>query len=260
MGNKGSDNKENAYPTLGDDAIVTFSNLNASHTYIVFFYGFDTSTTGMVYQVAFKTAPSEVTATINSTYGIASFSSTYPLDFTNVEGLTAWRVAAEGNTSTDKITLTQVTGKVAANTGLIVMGATANIPVTDSGTEYTGDANKLFACDGSWSEVGVNDNGTNFVLTVQNEKVVFAPVTDANHTATLAAGQAALWLNVTMPTTARGLSLVFGEETTGVSDATRLMNNDESIKNGEVYNLSGQRVAQPSQGIYIIDGKKVIIK
>ena len=30
--------------------------------------------------------------------------------------------------------------------------------------------------------------------------------------------------------------------------------------NGEFYNLNGQRVAQPTKGLYIVNGKKVVIK
>jgi len=34
----------------------------------------------------------------------------------------------------------------------------------------------------------------------------------------------------------------------------------EQAENGEVYNLAGQRVAQPQKGLYIVNGKKVIVK
>ena len=58
--------------------------------------------------------------------------------------------------------------------------------------------------------------------------------------------------------------LSFGDGgTTGVGDALRLMNNgrvnsEESAS--AVYNLKGQRVAQPSKGLYIKDGRKVVVK
>ncbi|MBQ9187595.1 MAG: hypothetical protein IJ144_07225, partial [Prevotella sp.] len=58
--------------------------------------------------------------------------------------------------------------------------------------------------------------------------------------------------------------LSFGDgETTGIGDALRLMNNgrvnsEESAS--AVYNLKGQRVAQPSKGLYIKDGRKVVVK
>ncbi len=45
-----------------------------------------------------------------------------------------------------------------------------------------------------------------------------------------------------------------GAETTGID--TTLMNKVE----GEMYNLNGQRVSQPAKGLYIVNGKKVMIK
>jgi hypothetical protein len=50
------------------------------------------------------------------------------------------------------------------------------------------------------------------------------------------------------------LPVRFGGEATGI----------EAVKttkaNGEYYNLAGQRVAQPTKGLYIVNGKKVVIK
>ncbi|MBO4607713.1 MAG: hypothetical protein J5682_07425, partial [Prevotella sp.] len=45
-----------------------------------------------------------------------------------------------------------------------------------------------------------------------------------------------------------------GGETTGINDAARL------TETQQVYNISGQRVAQPQKGLYIVNGKKVILK
>ena len=48
----------------------------------------------------------------------------------------------------------------------------------------------------------------------------------------------------------------------GFGDATGIetLNVENGTLNGEVYNLAGQRVAQPVKGLYIVNGKKVIIK
>ena len=46
------------------------------------------------------------------------------------------------------------------------------------------------------------------------------------------------------------------EETTGIN--TTLTTNERM--NNEVYNLNGQRVAQPTKGLYIVNGKKYIVK
>ena len=48
----------------------------------------------------------------------------------------------------------------------------------------------------------------------------------------------------------------FGGDVTGI-DA---VNGSELKVNGEYYNLAGQRVANPTKGLYIVNGKKVVIK
>ena len=58
------------------------------------------------------------------------------------------------------------------------------------------------------------------------------------------------------PTDAPVLFLDFGNETTGINDVRSKM----ADVRGEVYNLNGQRVTQPSKGLYIVNGKKVVIK
>ena len=53
----------------------------------------------------------------------------------------------------------------------------------------------------------------------------------------------------------------FETETTGISDAARLNNNEQIRNNKLIYNLQGQRLsAQPTKGIYIRNGKKVVFK
>ena len=44
---------------------------------------------------------------------------------------------------------------------------------------------------------------------------------------------------------------------TGISDAVRLNNNE---KNNNVYDLQGRKVANPKKGLYIVNGKKIIIR
>ena len=59
------------------------------------------------------------------------------------------------------------------------------------------------------------------------------------------------------PSGARVLKIVFDDgETTGIEDAVK----SEELKVKSYYDLSGRRVAQPTKGLYIVNGKKVIIK
>ena len=56
---------------------------------------------------------------------------------------------------------------------------------------------------------------------------------------------------------AASFNLDLGEgETTGISS----MHNSECIMHNEYFDLQGRRVAQPSKGLYIQNGKKLIIK
>jgi roadblock/LC7 domain-containing protein len=54
---------------------------------------------------------------------------------------------------------------------------------------------------------------------------------------------------------ARGFNIVFVDEATVINE----VGNTEQEAEG-YYNLSGQRIAQPTNGLYIVNGKKVIIK
>ena len=55
---------------------------------------------------------------------------------------------------------------------------------------------------------------------------------------------------------APGFTLDFGTGTTGITEIEKSVN----AGNEAVFNLNGQRVAQPKKGLYIVNGKKVIIK
>ena len=52
-------------------------------------------------------------------------------------------------------------------------------------------------------------------------------------------------------------TLVFEEETTGIKS---IDNGQLTIDNGAVYDLQGRRVKNPKRGLYILSGKKVVIK
>ena len=46
----------------------------------------------------------------------------------------------------------------------------------------------------------------------------------------------------------------------GIVTGIANMNREAMINNGSVYNMKGQRVAQPAKGLYIQNGKKVVVK
>lgn len=170
--------------------------------------------------------------------GVASFSCNKALDFTDSEAK-AYIVTAVSTTSA---TLKQV-NKVPANTGIIVMGTkdeTYNIPVTAAATDNVDD-NKLEA---AVTATAVAANAA-YGLSKTDGKFHLL------NAGTIPAGKAYLPATTSAPS----LSLDFGE-TTGINDVKR----EAITNNDEYYNLAGQRVAQPTKGLYIVNGKKVIVK
>ena len=94
-----------------------------------------------------------------------------------------------------------------------------------------------------------SDNTTSRFVATRNELVT------PNENSTLKS----LRCYFTVPAAAaRSLSFDVDEEgnTTGVAD----INRETITNNGDFFNLAGQRVAQPTKGLYIVNGKKVVIK
>ena len=184
-----------------------------------------------------------VTAEIGST-GWATFCTVVPLDFTSVTGLKAYIVTGHEGTA---ITTTQMTGSVPANTPLLLEGATAEIPVAASSTTDV-SANKLVA--GTGAAISKEDGKTKYVLTAEGVTAVFKRI-DATK-ATVAVGKAYLKFNEEI--SAPALSLEINGDVTGIDTIQK------QAVSGEFYNLNGQRIAQPTKGLYIVNGKKVVIK
>jgi len=107
----------------------------------------------------------------------------------------------------------------------------------------------------TWHD-GKGENNNFYGLHINDEgDAQFARIEcSAGNEVTIPAGKAFLLINST--NAARTLSVVFDDETTGI----------RSIDNGQltmdnVYDLQGRKVAQPAKGgLYIVNGKKVVIK
>ena len=185
-----------------------------------------------------------IEATITSTTSFATFCSNKALDFTGINTIEAYyaKTVENGN-----VYLLRIYGTVKAGTGLVLKGATTRIPVAESGDELEG--NMLI---GVSADTDVNAS-TDYVLTEKNGVAVFAQ-TGVNK-ATVAAGHAYLRVPVAQART-RAIG-IGGEGTTGV-DNTFI----DNCEQGEmvIYNLGGQRVKNAAKGLFIINGKKKILK
>lgn len=200
------------------------------------------------------TYPQTTIAATISEYGKSTFSSSHPVDIANATpaGLKAYKATAATASSVHMVEVTEaVAGMTGSNkTGLVLVGTpntTYYIPIAASGTEPSG--NLLFGWNSSWGNIGAADSGTNFVLSVQNDEVVWAPV--KSDVAPISEGQAALWANVTT-NQSRSLRMTFGDNSvTGISEVAKVAEKEGKffedgklviVKNGKKFNAKGQLV------------------
>ena len=171
----------------------------------------------------------------------STYVTTQALDFSSVSGLEAY-VATSANTSS--VTIEKVTA-VPANTPLILKGTAGtgySVPVAASASAPA--TNKLIAGDGTTTIGG----DSNFDYILKDGKFWRA------NAGTVAVGKAYLHLDAA-PSDARSLDIDFGG-TTGISK----MEDVRSKKDDVYYDLQGRRVLYPTKGLYIVNGKKVIVK
>ena len=191
-----------------------------------------------------------VGATIGAT-GWTTFASTYPLNLSSITASEGTATAYYAYTAKgSSVTMTSTTATVRAGEGLALKGtagATVTIPVAASGTAI--DGNKLKGCTTS---TALAANSNYYVLVNNNNTAEFQRL-DTNG-ATIPAGKA--YLDLTGVTLAPTLSIVFEDETSGIDE---VRSQKEGVK-GAYFNLAGQRVAQPTKGLYIVNGRKVVIK
>ena len=177
--------------------------------------------------------------------GYTTFASSNILNLARLpEGLTAYYASTVGEST---VTFTSIEEAVPAGTGLLLKG-TANsayfIPSTSSAETLSG--NKLVGCITS-TPLAANEN---YYVMVNNGGTAEFQSLKSNG-ATIPAGKA--YLNAA--SAGARLSISFYDETTGIST----IENSDAL-NYKTYNLNGQRVKVPSNGLYIVNGKKVIIK
>jgi hypothetical protein len=191
-------------------------------------------------------------------YGKATFSLGKAIDLTGINEISAYIITAADKT-TGILTKEQQTGEVPESTGLYIEGAvnaSVYVPViADKNTEISG--NMLRPATGKidfLSQTMSNGTITNYILTVNTvngdvNTPKFYKVNASNNT--VPANKA--YLQIPTANAAR--------ESFWFSDATAI-NAVEAEQNfdGQAYNLAGQRVAQPTKGLYIVNGKKIIKK
>ena len=178
-----------------------------------------------------------------------TFTSAYNLDFSSVEGLTAY--TAKYNEANDAVALTPVK-KVAAHTGLILKGEagqtyTVSILASDAdGLDAVTD-NQLVDCvDALWSTSRDNDyflSDGKFVKSTNNGWAL--------------PGKSYLYISSGRPNKSESPLRVYVDNT---ATAINGITTNPVVKDEAYYNLQGVKVQRPQHGVFIHNGKKVVLK
>lgn len=174
--------------------------------------------------------------------GYSTFSCTSAVDFSAAEGLTVYTAAL--STDNTKVTLSEVADKkVPANAGVVLKGdGDFTGMVIESAPDFTTNSlmistagKKVVAADGVFV-LGTVEGVTGFY----------------RFEGYLLAGKAHLAIE---GSNAKNISVDFADAT-GISVVTSAQPKSDDV----MYTLSGVRVDKPTKGLYIQNGKKVIVK
>lgn len=198
-------------------------------------------------------ADAYITKTVSGTNKYATFGCSVPLEIIEYDDVTAYPLTA--NATTGKITKGTAFTTIPANQGALLENATSSDKTIRAKVLASADAsaaNDLVAFTGSGRLTQPGGNTTYYILGKQDDHVGFYSVnaSDGN-----AMGANTAYLVVT-GTGARSFYSLDDEENVTAIDAVKQSANT----NGDYFNIAGQRVAQPTKGLYIVNGKKVIIK
>lgn len=191
---------------------------------------------------------SNFSITLNNEW--TTLTSAYNLDFSNVEGgLTAY--TAKYNEVNDAVALTQVK-KVKAGTGLILKGEAGKtytlhiLPSNETGLDATD--NQLVKCvDAIWSTGRDND------YFLSNGKFV-----KSKNDGWALPGKSYLYIEGGRHTnnSESPLRVYVDNTATAINGIT----NNPVVKDEAYYNLQGVKVQRPQHGVFIHNGKKVVLK
>ncbi len=180
-----------------------------------------------------------------SKYGTYCFK--YPLNIpADNENYKAYIVTnVEGST----VTFTQISGEIKGGVPFILYGTPGNYTIPAAEASTTVPAGNQLEGTLAPTYVQSDEDFTNFGLSGGEFKKINAGTIPANK-----AYLPVLTANV--PSADARLTIVFEDEATGIKS----MEVSDKFIDGTVYNLRGQRVENPTKGLYIVNGKKMYVK
>ena len=206
--------------------------------------------TGSIYIKSVKIEALEVpqeTVTISSS-GYSTYAAYYPVDYSNINGLKAYKVTLKGDKT--GIEMEEVKAVVPAGVAVLLKG-TANTPYALSKAEGGSPVSTdLKMSDGNATST---DAATLYALATKDGVTAFYPVKKKS---SIPAKRCYLEGNGTSQKAAfYSLGTNVGE-TTGISS----VENKVEKADAPVYNLAGQLVGKDYKGLVIKNGKKFVIK
>ena len=200
--------------------------------------------------VVYRLAPDTPEAVTVTTAGLATYVSTSALDYSNVEGLKAYKAKVNGN----DVTLTRVDqvpageGVLLRATNTLTENTTFDIPVASTVTSWAASDNDFIPGTGE-SVATQNGSNYNYILNKVNGVVGFYKAAGN----TVATNRA--YLSTTETPGARGMVMTFDDDATSIVCLEPFDHSQETV----VYDLQGRRInGDVKKGLYIVNGKKVI--
>ena len=213
------------------------------------------------------------TVTVGS-IGKTSFAAPVDLDFTNVSGLKAF-TATGYDKSTKTIWLTRVM-KVQKGEGVLLKGDPNSYEIPSAAVQssyenmFVGNTSgetmrvEEMSADGSQTNFYLKGDGSfvsvNGYVNIKNNKCYLAlPTSMVAVSSTRSAEDSYKFEEpevIKLPIDFKSIGGDDEDGTTSIKDLTPALSEGE----GEWYTLQGQRVAKPGKGVYIRNGKKVVIK
>jgi len=196
----------------------------------------------------FEKIPSDTEITISSS-GSNTWCSKYDLNFKGVSGIKAY--IATGYNDDDKVIMLSRVYHVPAGTGIFVKGTAGQkytIPSAETKSCY---ANFLKGNLGLDIEISATDGDmTNYYLKEGSFRQV-------KTTAKIGQNRCYLQVPTKVFSKTRSIDCVYDDEE---ETTTGIQNTGVEQENDAYYNLQGQRVDNPGKGIYIKNGRKVVIR
>ena len=208
---------------------------------------------GYKWQISADAYISKTLAHFENTY-IGTFGSAANVDFSNVEGLTAKKLKVSAGTIVETNATTLFGGE-----GALLTAESAgpfSIPVASSASADT-DNNDLVAITEKVQLAQEPETGyTAYVLTNKKADGTTGPLAfyKVNSKGTWCAAGTA-YLKVAQVAAPGAPDFISFGEITGIGNVSH-----EAVTNNQYYTLDGRRVVQPTKGLYIVNGKKVIVK